>query len=1165
MLDDVRRYAREVLRLRGAESTREETFYPAIRSLITELLQAQALPFDVRTSTSERRIGGGTDLPDLALYDGAGEFVVALCEVKLPHNTIAQMAASNEHNDQIGRYLAQGKVVLLCNLRAFGLLTVSPQFKERSPVPPPHRRLEETVELWPAELPAGHEAVIRQEVAEKLAELVEAAVTRHAPIAEPKSLARILARQARKAKDTLPEQFSEAVKALLDDFGKALGISFEGTEGQDFFRSSLVQTIFYGLFAGWALWRHSKSTAQFRWEDLPGYLKIPFLGELIYELQHPRRIKELNLRPHLDIATETFSRVDEVAFFKNFKLPGIRQTGDTSDKAATTSAIVYFYEPFLEAFDPGLRKELGVWYTPPEIVEYQVRKIDRLLREELDCPRGFADEKVVVLDPCCGTGAYLIEVLRCIASQLKSEGIGAMLGASLLEAFTRRVIGFEILTAPFVVSQLQLYLILAELGAEPKDGERLAIFLTNALTGWKGIEQMKLHFPELQEEHDAAERIKKDAKIIVILGNPPYNRFAGVPLEEEADLVDHYKGITRNAKGKQIGKSELFTRWRVRKHLLDDLYIRFFRLAEKRIGECAEYGVVSFITNSSYLVGRSHPIMRESLLKHFDKLFIDNLHGNRLANERTPDGESCETIFNIEGGGPGIKVGTAISTFIKQRGQRRHLSEVFVREFWSRAAKKRRALLDSLEMHRWSKSKCAEAAKHPEGPRAYEEFVPTEESKWKLVRRAAQGGYEDWPSLDELFPVTIQGVNPNRGLQGSIVEMKREVLERRMRDYFSNLSYEEFAQRHPGMCAAFARYKPRLVREKLQRLSTFNRAHILRYLVFPLDVRWIYYETDAKLLNERRPELWNNLRDNEFLVGVPQPRRYSETRPILVTSLYDLHLHDRGSVGFPAEIQQNQEDDDLFTKRQDGRCANLRAEAWELFKPIWNPGLDAHSAAARHFVRSLFRVVLAICHSPMYERDHKDSLAQDWAHVPIPKDKRLLAQLVRAGGDIATLLNPMANADAPVRAILGDKAHTLAVMNRSGGGNVRREELTITFSYYGAATGKWSPRAPSDGEPQDAAWGVGTGDLYINQEVYFANVPEKVWRFELGGYPVLKKWLGYRDSKRRDNEPLTLAEANEFRSIVQRVAALLARHTLLDSLYEQAIEDCFLAEGLKLR
>ena len=120
--------------------------------------------------------------------------------------------------------------------------------------------------------------------------------------------------------------------------------------------------------------------------------------------------------------------------------------------------------------------------------------------------------------------------------------------------------GFEILTAPFVVAQLQLYLVLARLGIAPDENHRPAVFLTNALTGWHGPEQLKLNFPELQDEHDAARGIKRDAKVIVILGNPPYNRFAGVPFQDEADLVDYYKGITRNKEGKQVGQTLLYSK-----------------------------------------------------------------------------------------------------------------------------------------------------------------------------------------------------------------------------------------------------------------------------------------------------------------------------------------------------------------------------------------------------------------------------------------------------------------------------------------------------------------------------------------------------------------------------------------------------------------------------
>jgi hypothetical protein len=1159
-------YAAEVSRLAKSATTTEPSFYPAIKSLLSGILAKRGLSFDVRINTSERREGGGTDLPDVALYDGAGQFPVVCGEVKLPGAEIGDMVVSTDGDDQVGRYLARSNVLLLTNVRAFGLVTVKPGWGGTGAVPPSHRRLEQVVELWPLTRGLEAGAPVESAAFEQLGDLLETALTRYATITQPESLARILAWQARQAKADLPAKFGEAVRDLLDDFGRALGVTFEGQEGEEFFRSSLIQTAYYGLFAGWVLWRRSGAQGTFRWEDLSTYLKIPFLGQLFHEFRHPARIRELRLAHHLDLATEVLGRVDPAAFFTRFRAPTLEQEAG-SEGAAASAAILYFYEPFLEAFDPELRKELGVWYTPGEIVSYQVRKVDHLLREELGCERGFADERVVVLDPCCGTGAYLLEVLRCMARQLQQEGEEALLGAKLRDAFSRRIIGFEILTAPFVISQLQLYLVLSELGVAPDEGHRPAVFLTNALTGWHGDEQMKLNFPELQQEHDAARAVKKDAKIIVILGNPPYNRFAGVPLREEADLVDPYKGIRRDAKGRQVGTSDLFTRWGVRKHLLDDLYVRFFRLAEARIGERAEFGVVSFISNSSYLNGRSHPIMRESLLRSFQRIWVDNLHGNRLASERTPQGESCETIFNVQHGGPGIKVGTAIITLLKLK-TRSKTSLVRTRDFWGRAMAKRRALVASLEIALWPDEARREAAGHPEGPRAYEDFVPQERGGWKLVPQDSTGGYEDWPALDELFPAGYQGVNPNRGIEGSLIDVDPAALESRMRDYFSTRSFESFRRDHPVVCEPRAGYEPEAVRDLLRRVSGFQTDRIVPYLLFPLDLWFIYYETEGKLLNRRRPELWDNLEKNEFLLAVPQPRRVSEARPLLATTLFDLHLHDRGSVGFPAEVRSAAEGGDLFSAgRERGPTveANLHPALWEALKSAWGPRGGVDGAAARKLVRSLFRAVLAIAHAPQYEADHKDALAQDWARIPLPKDRARFAELATLGEKVWKLLDPAADPRGTITRVLGSSARELAVPTRTDGRTVSEAGLLVSRSYYGAARGDWRERPPREAETWRDCWGAMSGDLYLNDEVFFRNVPTKVWGHELGGYPVLKKWLGYRHGDRRNGKPLTLAEAEHFRSMVQRLAALLVLAPDLDAAYEAASGDSFTAEELGLR
>jgi predicted helicase len=173
-----------------------------------------------------------------------------------------------------------------------------------------------------------------------------------------------------------------------------------------------------------------------------------------------------------------------------------------------------------------------------------------VLIEDFKRPDGLADAGVFVLDPCCGTGAYLVEVLQTVAQVLRDKGEDALLAGRVKQAAAERVFGFEILPAPFVVAHLQLGLLLQKLGAplDEKKKERAGVFLTNALTGWEPPKGAKQHllFPEMEEERDAAEKVKLGTPILVVIGNPPYNGFAGLPADEDKGLVDPYR-VTKNA------------------------------------------------------------------------------------------------------------------------------------------------------------------------------------------------------------------------------------------------------------------------------------------------------------------------------------------------------------------------------------------------------------------------------------------------------------------------------------------------------------------------------------------------------------------------------------------------------------------------------------------
>ena len=751
-------------------------------------------------------------------------------EVKSPQEDVQDVVAS----EQVRRYLARYGLVLATNLREFALVGPGPSggaaletFRLADSADDFHRKLEKP-RAFAGEVGAG------------LGEHLCRALSHRAALAEPKDLAWLLASYARdglarvEAAGDAPSL--EAVRKALEE---ALGVRFEGEKGARFFRSTLVQTLFYGVFSAWVLWARagaegavgggpSRSAAsRFHWREAVWHLRVPVLAALFQQLAAPGRLQPLGLVEVLDWTAAALDRVDRESFFARFN---------------EGEAVPYFYEPFLEAFDPELRKQLGVWYTPLEVVRYMVARVDRALKDDLGIPEGLAAENVYVLDPCCGTGAYLAEVLRRIAANLEGRGLGALAGARVKQAATERVFGFEIMPAPFVVSHLQVGLTLRDLDAPLADDgeERPGVFLTNALTGWEPRTTKPLPFLELEEERDRAERVKQDTPILVILGNPPYNGFAGMAVDEERALSESYRRTKRVRRPEGQG--------------LNDLYVRFFRMAERRIAEKTGRGVVCFISNYSWLDGLSFTGMRERYLEAFDAVCIDCLNGDKYKTGKiAPDGSPDPSIFSTEGDPVGIQVGTAIATLVR-RADHRPAASVGFRHLWGQA--KRGALLETAEAQ-------------PDG--IYERLAPNLLLGLPFVRTAVSEDWFDWPSLPELFPTSFPGVKTSR--DGFLVDVDLDRLKARMADYFNaDLSHDEIARRHPSAMRSTARFDARAVREALLARGGPTEGGFVRYAYRPFDVRWLYWEADTKLLDEKRSEyrphvfegnLWIEARERE--------------------------------------------------------------------------------------------------------------------------------------------------------------------------------------------------------------------------------------------------------------------------------------------------------------
>ena len=995
---------------------------------------------------------------------------------------------------QASRYWGRYRLVLVTNMRDFVLVG-------------------EDAAGRPAELEAFRLAASAGEFARRLetprafaravgaglGEYLSRALSHRAALAEPKDLAWLLASYARDGLARV-EAAGEApalaaVRAALEE---ALGVRFEGARGARFFRSTLVQTLFYGVFSAWVLWaRQSPAPAGgFDWRTAVWHLRAPVLRALFQQLSDPGRLQPLGLVEVLDWTAAALDRVDRGAFFARF---------DGGD------AVPWFYEPFLEAFDPELRKQLGVWYTPSEVVRYMTARVDGALKEDLGIAEGLAAEHVYVLDPCCGTGAYLAEVLRRIADNLKGRGLGALAGARVKRAATERVFGFELMPAPFVVAHLQVGLALRELDAPLADdgGERAGIFLTNALTGWEPRTTKPLPFPELEEERDRAERVKREAPVLVVLGNPPYNGFAGMAVDEERALSDAYRTTRRARRPEGQG--------------LNDLYVRFFRMAERRIAEKTGRGVVCFISNYSWLDGLSFTGMRERYLEAFDAVRIDCLNGDKYKTGKVaPDGSADPSVFSTEGDPVGVQVGTAIATLVR-KADHAPAGRVGFRHLWGRG--KRAALLESAES----------------APGAlYREFEPVLPLGLPFAPMAVSDAWFDWPALPDLFPTSFPGVKTSR--DGFLVDIDPDRLKARIGDYFdSALSHEEIARRYPSAMKTTARFDARKVRDTLLARGGPDESGFVRHVYRPFDTRWLYWEADTKLLDEKRADYKAHVFEgNWWLSFNKRPQKGASEPRACVTEQIGCHdLIGNATCFFPAWLRDDGDDT--------GRRPNLTATAHRYLDRL---GLGAED---------LFHYVLATLHDPAYRQTNAGALRMEWPRIPLSgwpdgADAEAAATLARSaarGRELAALLDSATPVPGVTQAPIRPESAAIAVPATTDGRNMAGDDFALAAGWgHFAAGGAVMPgqgraierhctpeerAALSDALP---ALGAATFDVYLNDRAFWRNIPAAVWRYRLGGYQVLKKWLSYRE-RRILNRPLHPEEVQHFTDTARRIAALL--------------------------
>ncbi|MCR2113075.1 N-6 DNA methylase [Campylobacter upsaliensis] len=376
-------------------------------------------------------------------------------------------------------------------------------------------------------------------------------------------------------------------------------------------------------------------------------------------------LEKIPIENFISFLPSTFRTLSEFVYFSvpSFSLPqdikytleNIKKTLALIDKVELCNILnqdlesisIYLYEDFLKAFDElratQKRKEGGVFYTPKSVVKMIVSSLDELLKSKFN-KTGFNDKSVKVLDFATGTGSFLAAVFEKIISK-ESE---VFKNETIKNKFLKDIYGFELSFVPYIVARLKLGQILRKSGFKDFSEADFQIYLNNTLDLEKNANfDMFMPLVNLNQEWQKAKDVKHDKNLLVILGNPPYNAKSKNKGKEILELLKIYK--------ENLNETNI--------QPLDDDYIKFMRFAQWKLLEQgqknifeANSGLMGFITNNSFLDGRTHRKMRESLYKSFDEIYILNLHGS------DKDAKNDENVFDI-------KIGVCISLFIKYKNE----------------------------------------------------------------------------------------------------------------------------------------------------------------------------------------------------------------------------------------------------------------------------------------------------------------------------------------------------------------------------------------------------------------------------------------------------------------------------------------------------------------
>lgn len=749
--------------------------------------------------------------------------------------------------------------------------------------------------------------------------------------------------------------------------------------------------------------------------------------------------------------------------------------------------IIHFYEDFLEAYDADLRRAMGAYYTPLPIVDYIVRQVDRILKEEFGVKKGLADSskikykvddgqlrkyrdrrtgrtktvvgqeidvhRIQVLDPAVGTATFLNEIIQHVYRGFKGGQEGRW-PAYVNNDLIPRLNGFEFMMAPYTIAHLKLGMTLEETGVQ-KLSNRLRVFLTNTLE--EGIR----HQPDLfsfgladavTEESRQAGIIKSDHPIMVVVGNPPYAAQSSNDTEYANRLVAKYK----YEPGGQIKLQE-------RKHWLHDDYLKFIAFAEDIIKKNGE-GIVAMITAHGYLHNKTSRGVRWRLTETFDKIFALDLHGNVKRKEVAPDGSKDENVFDIQ-------QGVSIILAIKHKDTESKAAEVFSADLYgSREAKFERLAANDIEWHR----------------------VALDRVSYRFGQTSTEGKevYNQGVRLDELFIVSNTSLVTAR--DKVVVDIDRDTLLERMERFADPTLTDDEVRAWLFSTRSGRKYPPGDTRGwKLPDARALVRdedidSYIQPLAYRPFDSRYVYYS--KSMVDWPRYDVMKHMTRGPN-IGLVFRRQMPEEKGASYFFVSDRIISD-GYIKSDNKGSEMLGPLRLYPDEYDKSVSNLRQDRVKILTR--NLGREVGD-------EEIFDYVYGVVHSPTYRLKFHEFLKYDFPRIPVASNDQEFDHF----------------------RVLGHRLRKLHLMDDG-----TSEDHITTYPVSGS-------------DVVEKCWRTGE-QVWINKHQYFGNVPDYAWEFVVGAYKPAQKWL-----QQRKGVQLSSADIDHYQRIIR---VLVETHSIVHAI-----------------